>query len=232
MTELRMFNHNAFRWLLDNIQANKEHYKDPNADFGKILNDSIGEYSEPTDITINGDIRLKPPEADSTSKRHQADDQALDFYNSLEGMTSRLATEPKILAYINHMYLHGYGILRWPHRKSNTFVANVQQHWLTTSNQKSSICKASISGRTWWMAHMATKVADASNGAFDAKRALDVFVRNPEYYHGTMEYRILRNPMMMSECVRVAAQRRRGHQQQRLQEHATGDKPRGRSQDS
>ena len=111
MTELRMFNHNAFRWLLDNIQDNKEHYKDPNADFGKILNDSIGEYSEPTDITINGDIRLKPPEADSTSKRHQADDQALDFYNSLEGMTPRLATEPKILAYINHMYLHGYGIL-------------------------------------------------------------------------------------------------------------------------
>ena len=202
MTELRMFSHDAFRWLLDNIQDNREHYMDPNADFGKILNDGIGEYSEPAGITINGDIRLKPPEADSTSKRHRADEQALDFYNSLEGMTPRLATEPKILAYINHMYLHGYGIRRWPHRESNTFVANVQQHWLTTSSQKSSICKASISGRTWWMAHMATKVADASNGAFDAKQALGVFVRNPEYYHRTMEYRILRNPMMMSECVR------------------------------
>ena len=232
MAELRKFNHNAFRWLLDNIQDNREHYMDPNADFGRILNDSIGEYSEPTGITINDDIRLKPPEADSTSKRHLADYQALDFYNSLEGMTPRLATEPKILAYINHMYLHGYGMRRWPHREGNTFIANVQQHWLTTSNQKSSICKASISGRTWWMAHMATKAADASNGAFDTKRALGAFVKNPEYYHRTMEYRILRNPDDNVGMRQVATQRGRGHQQWRLQEHATGDKPRGRSQDS
>ena len=166
MAELRKFTHNAFHWLIDNIHDNREHYEDPNADFGKILNGSIGEYSEPTGITINGNIRLKPPEATSTGKRHLADHQALDFYNSLEGMTPRLATEPKILAYMNHMYLHEYGIRRWPHRESNTFVDNIQQHWLTKASQKSSICKASISGRTWWMAHMATKASEESKRRF------------------------------------------------------------------
>ena len=210
MTELYKFTHNAFRWLTDNIPENKAYYEDPKADFGKLLQKRIGEYREPAGITVSGEIELDPPKDISTNKRHLADRQALDFYRALEGMTPRLATEPETLAYLNHMYLHEYGVARWPQRGSSTFEANIQQHWLTASNQKTAIYKSSVSGRTWWIAHLATVAAEASNGAFDANQALDVFVKDPEYYHRTMEYMVLRNPTMMAECVRSLRNEARG----------------------
>ena len=212
MTKLYKFTHDAFRWLSGHIKENAEHYKDPHADFASLLQENgIEKYWVPSGIEINGDtISLKPPKDQNTSKRHLADKQALDFYHSLEGMTPRLASEPEILAYINHMYLHGYGIIRWPHRESNTIISNIQQHWLTNAGQRTVLYKGSISGRTWWIAHVATKAAEASNGAFDAKEALDVFARTPEFYHRTMEYVVLRNPSMMAECIRVLLHEARG----------------------
>ena len=203
MTELYRFTHDAFRWLLGNIEKNKAYYRDPEADFAKLLQDNgIDEYSSPTGITINGKLHMKPLAGEGTHRRHLADHQSLDFYNALKGMTPRLATEPEILAYINHMHLHEYGIWRWPHRGATTLVANIQYHWLTESAQRTGMHKASIAGRTWWLAHMATRAAESSNGAFDAKQAQNVFANNPEYYHRTMEYAVLRNPATMSECVR------------------------------
>ena len=202
MTELYKLTPNAFNWLSNNIENNIDLYKDPHADFAKILLKNMGEYRELTDITITGDIKLKLPDEKISNKLHLADRQALDFYNSLKGMTPRLATNPEILAYINHFYLHEYGILRWPHRKSNTQVAHIRDHWLTASNQTTKIRKASISGRTWWIAHLAVTAAEASNGAFDAKQALEVFVDDPEYYHRSMEYGVLYNSTVLAECVR------------------------------
>lgn len=203
MTELYTFTHNAYRWLLSNMENNIEYYRDPRADFAKLLQDNgIDEYRAATGITIKGSISLKPPADENTNRRHIADSQALDFYNALEGMTPRTATEPKILAYINHIHLHEYGISRWPQRGKSTLVSNVRNHWLTEAHKKVKIYRESISGRTWWIAHIATVAAEASNGAFDAKQALDVFTRDPEYYHRTMEYNVMRNPTVMAECVR------------------------------
>ena len=202
MTELYKLTPNAFNWLSNNIENNIDLYKDPHADFAKILLENMDEYRELTDITITGDIKLKLPDEKISNKLHLADRQALDFYNSLKGMTPRLATNPEILAYINHFYLHEYGILRWPHRKSNTQIAHIRDHWLTASNQTTKIRKASISGRTWWIAHLAVTAAEASNGAFDAKQALEVFVDDPEYYHRSMEYGVLYNSTVLAECVR------------------------------
>ena len=202
MTKLYKLTPDAFNWLSNNIENNMELYKDPHADFAKLLLKNMNEYREPTDITINGDIKMKPPTEENQNKLHSADIQALDFYNSLKGMTPRLAANPEILSYINHFYLHEYGILRWPHRKSHTFAANVRDHWLTTGNQNTKIRKSSISGRTWWIAHMSTIAAEASNGAFDAKQALEVFIDTPEYYHRNMDYRVLENPTTLAECIR------------------------------
>ena len=132
MTKLYKFTPNAFNWLASNIENNKDFYEDPHADFAKLLQENMAEYREPTEVIIKGDIRLKPPGGESAKKSHLADSQALDFYDSLEGMTPRLAANPEILAYINHFYLHGYGILRWPQSWSATFVSNIRNHWLTT----------------------------------------------------------------------------------------------------
>lgn len=200
MSELYALTPNAFYWLSANIEANKGMYGDPDADFAGLLErEGITEYRRPTGVKIRGEISLEPPKTDDSKKTHLADHQALGFYKCLEGMTPRLAVEPEVWAYINHFHLHGYGILRWPWKKGE-LESHIQRHWLTPRNQK--IFEYSISGRTWWIVHVASKVAEASNGAFTTEQALKLFADNAEYYHRSMQYEVLRNPMILAECVR------------------------------
>ncbi len=210
MVKLKKLNRDAFIWLTDKIEDNLEMYKDPNADFDELLSENIGEYSKQTDVNIAGEIKLELPDPNKPRLEHMADKQALDFYRSLEGMTPRLATDPEVLAYINHFYLHEYGIRRWPKYKNSTATAHIQNHWLTTGKSSVKIYKSSISGRTWWIAHTAIRAADASNGAFTAERALETFSNYPEYYHHSMEFEVLRNPTILAECVRALMNEAKG----------------------
>ncbi len=205
MSELYRFSDEAFEWLLGNITDNLDHYENPDADFVKLLRENgIDDYRKSVDVTVSGSpIMMMPPADKPVNRRHEADSQALDFYNSLTGMTPKLAVMPELLAYINHVYLHRYGIERWPISGKKTTASNVQKHWLTKSSQKRDIYEASISGRTWWIAHIARQSAEASNGAFDTRQALDMFSKHPEYYHHTMEFGVLRNPTVRAECIRA-----------------------------
>ena len=206
---LYRFTHDAFEHLFQNFEDNIEYYKDPNANFIDLLTKyGIDNYREETGAYIINPIKLEVL-TDKHSKPHMADAQALDFYNSFEGMTPRLASDQNVLAYLNHFHLHQYGIARWPSTK-NTNLDNMRKHWLTKNNEGKDIWKSSISGRTWWIAYMATKSAESSAGTFVPKQALDTFTETPEYYHRTMEFVILRNPMTMSECVRALHREAKG----------------------
>lgn len=194
----------AFRWLNSHTIANKAMYADPDADFAKLLEQGgITDYRKPTKVKIRGELRLKPPDTDDPKKTHVADSQALRFYKCLEGMTPRLAAESEVWAYVNHFYLHEYGMCRWPskHKKTDDkWETHIRTHWLTSRHQK--MYESSISGRTWWLAHIASKAAEASNGAFSAEQAVELFAKQPEHYHRSMQYEVLRNPMILAECVR------------------------------
>ena len=191
---------NAFRWLNTHVADNVAMYADPHADFTNLFEqENIMEYRKSTGVKIKGNIRLKPPNVDNPKKTHLADHQAMEFYECLEGMTPRLASNPEVWAYVNHFHLHEYGIQRWP-KKSGMGESHIKSHWLTS--QKQNIYEYSISGRTWWMAHIANKAAEASNGAFTTEQAIELFADTPEYYHRSMQYVILRNPMILAECVR------------------------------
>ena len=205
MTKLYRLTEDGLNWLATNIEQNKKLYENPEADFESILSNNISEYRMSTEIEITKKIHLDLPE--DPQKTHLADKQALGFYNSLKGMTERLATDPKIWTYINHFYLHEYGILRWP-RGSKESLPHIKNHWFATSSGK--IWNGNISGRTWWLAHMATKAAEASNGAFAAQDAVDTFSNNPEYFHRLMEYEVLRNMTLFAECVRVLRNEAKG----------------------
>ncbi|MDE0266296.1 MAG: DUF6339 family protein [Thaumarchaeota archaeon] len=195
---------NALRWLNSRALANKSMYADPDADFAKLLErGGISDYRRPTKVKIRGRIELKPPDTDDPKKTHVADRQAVEFYKCLEGMTPRLAAGPEIWAYVNHFHLHEYGMRRWPsrHKKDDDALeTHIRTHWLTSRNQK--MYESSISGRTWWLAHVATKAAEASCGAFSAEQAVGLFADQPEHYHRSMQYEVLRNPMILAECVR------------------------------
>lgn len=191
----------AFKWLYTHFQENVELYKNPDTNFKKLLVDNgIKDYEEKIEgVYIVQPI--KPILPVKNKKSHLADIHALDFYDSFEGMTPRLGTNVFVLAHLNHFYLHEYSIARWPIQKKTTWK-NICEHWLTNPKNNREIWQYNTSGRTWWIAYTATKAAEFSAGAFTAKQALEKFTENPEYYHRTLEFSILRNKEIMAECVR------------------------------
>ena len=200
--------YHAFLWLRTYAKEHPDKYFDADTNFYEVMEKHYGKnYAEPTNITIDPPLSLKLPSKydKSPKKTHLSDVQALDVYTSLKGMTPRLASDPRVLSYINHFHMHAYGVHRWPipdaKKKAAGIIDHIHQHWLTESKERP--WNASISGRLWWMAHMATTAADASGGAFDSKQALQLFSKVPEYYHRTMDYEVLRNPVIMAECVRT-----------------------------
>lgn len=200
----------AFLWLYDNVDSNLDAYKDPGADFGLLLKNKFGNYLEPINARFEPPDLRDPAEYDASArKRHLSDVQALDFYRSIKGMTPELAADPRVLAYMNHFHLHRYGISRWPVGNKDP-AHHARLHWLTQGTEIRQIWNRSISGRMWWIAHTATMAAKASGGAFEPEEAMKIFSRSPEYYHRTMEYAVLRNPILMAECVRALMREARG----------------------
>lgn len=201
--QIYKFSHEAFTWLYNNFEKNIKYYKDPNADFVNLLKEhDIDNYLIPVSVYISHPIKLVAPTDKTYKSSHLADVQALDFYNSFEGMTPRLASNPYVLAYLNHFHLHQYGIARWP-VSTSTKLENTRKHWLTTVTENKDIWKSSISGRTWWIAYMSIKAAEHSAGMFNPKDTLKKFTEMPEYYHRSMEYAILKNHTVMAEFVRA-----------------------------
>ena len=162
---------------------NPDMWMDPNADFHHLLVDKgIPIYTEETGVFSDRPINLTPV---SEGPPNRADKQALDFYNSFQGLTPSLATDGKIWAWMTHFELHRYGLDRW-RRYSNVNLTNyIKSHWFVT-DQGSALWDSNTAARTWWIAHTAVKAANASGGAFTAEEALDHFSNHAEHYHQLM----------------------------------------------
>lgn len=190
----------ALYWLRANHQSHMDYYEDPNADFEQLLNQycrekNTSEYRIRTQIMMKHPINLRLP--DSTQPKNQADIQALEFYDNLVGMTPRLASDPCLLSYMNIFHLHQYSLNRWPQKNKNRILA----HWLGSNPRD--IYEYSTSGRTWWLAHISITSADNSDGEFTPESILEKFANTAEYYHRTMQFAVLRNPILRAELART-----------------------------
>lgn len=189
----------AFGALLNEAENRPELWQDPNTDFAQALAENgITHYREPTGVTAAEPIRLEPPES---NRRPLADRQALRFRNNLVGMTPVKASDPNLLAWLNHFVLHEYGIKRWPLTAGSTSTNNVKRHWLTESSNE--IYEASIAGRTYWIAETAVRAAEKSGGAFTAEQALELFSERAERYHYCMRFTFMRNSLVAAEYIRA-----------------------------
>ena len=213
--EVRRFTDEVFLSLNKDAEKLVDEYADPDTDFHKVLTKRYGAaYADPVGVTVDPEMSLKLPSEynKSIKKTHLSDVQALDVHRSLKGMTPRLASDPNVLSYINHFYMHAYGVSRWPvpsaRKKAGGTANHIRQHWLTMTRERP--WNASISGRMWWLAHVATTAASASGGAFGPEEAVRLFSEMPEYYHRTMDYEVLRSPVVMSECIRALMNEARG----------------------
>ncbi|MDA7998112.1 MAG: DUF6339 family protein, partial [Nitrosopumilus sp.] len=108
-------------------------YMDPGIKFDDIL--SEGSTDEPyridSGVKITRSLELPPADA---KNRHRGDMYCLGFYRSMDGMTPRIASDPMVLAYINHFYLHPYAISRWEHKQNpRETVRSISNHWFSSS---------------------------------------------------------------------------------------------------
>ena len=192
----------AFRHLEQNCERYLDAYRDPDADFDGVLRDAgYEDYREPVDVRITGPVDLGfEPGKDP----RRVELGALKFYDSLDGMSPRLATDPTIFAYVNHFHLHGYGLARWGVSDDpKQAVTDIRNHWITFNGSFMGLFRQNTAGRIWWIAHTALMSARASNGGFTAAAALEKFVETTEYYNRIMEWEFLYNYDVMAECVRL-----------------------------
>ena len=189
------------------IKDSPEVYLNPDVDFEDILaSRGVADYAEKTEVFSDRPISLTPI-ADGPENR--ADRQALDFYNSFQGLTPSVATCDRMWAWMTHFKLHSYSLKRW-RRISSTVLPNyLKTHWLV-DNASSGLWRSNTASRTWWIAHTAVKAADASGGAFTAQEALDDFAEFAVHYHILKNYEFTRHPTALAELVRVLLNEAKG----------------------
>lgn len=190
----------AYNALRQESENNPELYQDPQTDFHEVLRThGITDSVEETDVFANRPIHLTPV---TTNPRNRADAQALDFYNSLVGMTPSLAIDGRIWAWMTHFKLHSYCIERWPLRWNTDLTKHIRHHWFV-ENTGTALLRSNAASRTWWIAHTALKAARKSGGAFTAEQAIEDFAHYPEHYHTLMNYNFTRHPLVLAEFIRT-----------------------------
>ena len=190
----------AYNALRQESESNPQLYDNPQADFHVVLRKhGITDYAIESGVFANRAISLTPV---SKNPRNRADEQALDFHNSLIGMTPGLASDGRIWTWMTHFALHSFCVERWP-RRGNTHPTNhIRNHWFV-ENTGSALWRDNAASRTWWIAHTVLKAAKESGGAFTAEQALKDFAYNAEHYHTLMNYSFTRHPLVLSEFIRT-----------------------------
>ena len=193
---------NEARYELERVaEETPEIYLDPDTDFDAILrNRGFDNYAEQvTEVWSERPFVLTPVDS---GPRNRADQQALDFYNGLVGITPGIAADENMWVWMCHFKLHSYGISRW-RRQSNTDLRRyIKAHWFAEGSGQEFRMR-NTAARTWWIAHTALKAAGGSGGAFDAKQALEHYANNAVHWHLLMKDQFSRSPLIVAELTRV-----------------------------
>ena len=198
----------AYDQLLQVAKESPEKYLDRDVDFARILAErDVRVFTESTDVFSKHAINLSPV---SNGPPNRSDAQALDFYDSLIGVTARVATDDRMWAWITHFKLHSYGLERWRRNKNTDLSTYIRAHWFVGSRAEG-LWLYNTAARLWWIAHTAKKAAQASGGAFTAQEALDDFAKYAVHYHIVMtKYSFTRSPTVLAELVRALLKEARG----------------------
>ena len=193
----------AYDVLREVATTHPELWLSHDTDFGALLKErGVDDYTENTGAIGDDEVVLKAALDEPSNRRHRSDRQALDFYDSLIGITPSLATDQRMWAWMNHFRLHSYSIDRWAGGGASNLSRFVLTHWFV-ENQREAVYRNNTAGRTWWIAHVARTAAQASSGAFTEHAALNLFANAPRHYHNCMSSLITRNPLILSEVVRA-----------------------------
>lgn len=194
-------------------QSNPEVWSDPSTDFGAVL-DSLGiaNHTEFTGLNSPRPIKLEPT---GSGPPNRADQQALDYYENLEGLTPVMAGDDLLWAWITHFCIHEYVMQRWPLRNNARLKDHILNKWFIT-NQGASLWRDNAASRTWWIAHCAVKAERGSRNICSRRQALRHFAHNAEHYHTLMTYSFTRNETVLGEIVHALTNEAEGINNQGL----------------
>lgn len=188
----------AYNALEGYSQSHPEVWLDPDTDFSAVLNGlGVSEHTEPTGLVSPRPISLNPPKSGPPNR---ADQQALDYYENLEGVTPIMAGDDLLWAWITHFRIHSYVMQRWPLRNNQDPLSHIRNKWFIT-NQGSALWRDNAASRTWWIAHCAVKAERGSGNTCTRHEALRHFANNAEHYHTLMTYSFTRNEAILGEVV-------------------------------
>ena len=194
------FTQEAYDQLLEVAKESPDSYLDPHVDFANVLSDrGVTEFTETTSVSSTRPLALVPA---TDGPPNRADAQAMAFYETLVGVTPRIATDCRMWAWITHFKLHAYSLQRWRRNRSTDLARYIKAHWFVRPGE--GLWLYNTAARTWWIAHTAKKAAAAAGGAFTAEEALDDFATYAVHYHIVMtKYSFARSPRVLSELVRA-----------------------------
>lgn len=192
----------AYYTLRSVAEESPEVYLDPDTKFHEVLGSrGVTDYAEDTGIVFNLPITLEPVDDGS---QNLADVRALDFYNSLAGLTPNAATDGLMWTWMTHFMLHPYSLGRWRSWRvpDSRLVSHIKDHWFA-GDSGNAIRRHNTASRTWWVAHTAISAAETSGGAFTAENAIEHFANHPRHYHNIMDSNFSRNPLVRAELLRA-----------------------------
>ena len=188
----------AYNALESHSQSNPAPWLDPDTDFATVLNQlGVEHHTDYTGLESLELIKLTPADAGPPNR---ADQQAIDYYDNLAGITPVMATDDLLWAWITHFCIHDYVMQRWPLHRNGKIENHIRNKWFIT-NQGQSLWRDNTASRTWWIAHCAAKAEQGSGGLFTKQQALKHFAHNAEHYHTLMTYPFTKNKTVLGEIV-------------------------------
>ena len=192
----------AYYALRSVAEESPQLYLAADTDFHEALSSrGVTDYTEDTGIVFNLPITLTPVEE---GPQNRADIRALDFYNSLVGLTPSAATDGLMWTWMTHFVLHAYSLGRWRSWRvaDSKLINHIKSHWFA-GDSGNAIRRHNTASRTWWVAHTAISAAETSGGAFSVENAIEHFANHPRHYHNIMDSNFSRNPLIRAELLRA-----------------------------
>ena len=152
--------------------------------------------AEDTGLVAQGPITMPMPE--SKYLRQRTDAAAIAFYQNIPGLTTRDISDPGLLAWLSCNFLQTYGQARWTVGNNQSLTRWVNLHYLAEGGLD--LTNWSVAGRPLWLAHTALKAAQELS-AITPKQIVEHFSRNPEQYHASMDFQIMRSANVLAEFI-------------------------------
>ena len=142
MAKLIVFKTQYINYLKENIEKNKEYYK--NAD--SVYFGSGNKYNLTSSIEIDDVYPTLIPEMGEDVSN------AILVYEYLDSINETIASDPRLWVYLSHVAFCDYVVKRWGIDKADDMVGKVEKRFFVDNNARS--LRRNAISRLWWAVYL------------------------------------------------------------------------------